>query len=302
MKQPYRIVGALVVLVWVLSSCNRATTFPAISTSESNTFHHGSVVWRDLIVHSEKDVLPFYKNVFGWEIEQSFDASSRYYLVKSGNRPIAGIWAVDDKRGDSGGEWLPFISVENASATADLLRIMGGATLGNTFDMKGRGKAAIVRDPQQAMFGILANNSGDPEPQTGINEFIYTELWAEDPLAVARFYSGLGFGFQAQSERLNPYYSIEHRGHRIAGAIKNPMLETRSFWVSYISVNNLTESIEKVRKHGGSIFLEPTPEFREGRTAICADPSGAPFLLQKGPVSLKTSDSWHRNHAACEDC
>lgn len=67
---------------------------------------------------------------------------------------------------------------------------MDGSTLGDVFDMKGRGKAAIVRDPQAAMFGIIKTDHGDPEPQTGVGEFIWTELWAEDPAAVSRFYSG----------------------------------------------------------------------------------------------------------------
>ncbi|QTN38305.1 VOC family protein [Cryomorphaceae bacterium] len=302
MKQPIRFFGGLVVGILLFASCARPSTFPALEAEDQEVYHHGSIIWRELIVHDGQQVIPFYQSVFGWTIEQSFDGDNDYYLVKKGNKPIAGIWAIGQKDAGSGGEWIPFISVENVSASADRLRIVGGSTLGETFDMKGRGKAAIVRDPQEAMFGIIRTDYGDPEPQVGIGEFVWAELWAEDPSAVSRFYSGLGYEMTAKSEGLNPYYLLQNKGERVGGAIKNPMLETRSFWVSYISVDNVEAAVERVKASGGTVYLEPTIDFREGRTAICADPSGAPFLLQQGPVSLKTTDTWNRRQAACEDC
>ncbi len=277
-------------------------TFPALEAEDQEVYHQGSIVWREFIVHETERIIPFYQEVFGWKIDPIFDGENSYYLVRNNERPIAGIWSIGKKDPSSGGEWIPFVSVENVSASADRLRIMGGSTPGDVFDMKGRGKAAIVRDPQEAMFGMLRADHGDPEPQEGIGEFVWTELWAEDPAAVSRFYSGLGYELEAQSKKLNPYYLLKNRGERIGGAIKNPMLETRSFWVSYISVDNIAVAVEKVKLAGGTVYLEPTEKFRDGRTAICADPSGAPFLLQQGSVSLKTDDTWHRNQAACEDC
>ena len=66
--------------------------------------------------------------------------------------------------------------------------------------------------------------------------------------------------------------------------IKIPFPNVRPNWVPYIAVENAKEIINKAKKLGGRILLEPEG-VRKGKVAIIADPTGAAFTVQQWPLT-----------------
>jgi uncharacterized protein len=53
-------------------------------------------------------------------------------------------------------------------------------------------------------------------------------------------------------------------------------------WTVYFAADDLSTTVKLVGEHGGSIVMEPMDVMGQGRMAIAADPSGAPFGLWQG--------------------
>ncbi len=73
----------------------------------------------------------------------------------------------------------------------------------------------------------------------------------------------------------------------IAGIFDMPhffqKIKMPSFWMSYLSVDNIIEVVNKARSFEGSVIdIEPTP-FGQGTMALIRDPLGAGFTVYEGP-------------------
>jgi uncharacterized protein len=104
----------------------------------------------------------------------------------------------------------------------------------------------------------------------------WVDLASPDLPASVAFYSSL-FGWDAidQGPEAGNYRMFELGGIPVAGAAPIMMEGQPPAWTSYISVENADESIAKVKKAGGAVFVEPMDVLDVGRMAVFADPTGA---------------------------
>lgn len=241
----------------------------------------GKVVWHDLVTADMAGVQKFYAGVFGWQFEP---VTSGYVLVRNGDRAIGGIAALDSAA--AGSQWLPQIAVSDMAASVEAVGKSGGTVLLGPFDLRGRGQVAVVKDPQAAIFGMIQTSDGDPVdalPKDG--DWLWHELWVDDPRTAAKFYFPL-FAYAPGTAEINgkPYVYVKSAGKARAGLVQKPDPNIGNAWVSYVRVTDVDAVVARVPELGGRVLFAPSPDVRKGSVAVIADPGGAGLLVQEWPI------------------
>ena len=129
--------------------------------------------------------------------------------------------------------------------------------------------------------------------QTGIvmnpitaGTFCWNEYATRDMQAASEFYCAL-FGWDAEKTDCcdTPYTVFKKDGHPIAGMLEmdeNWPEETPSHWGSYIAVDDVDATAEKVESCGGVVCCGPQDAGEEGRFAVLTDSTGATLSIYKG--------------------
>jgi uncharacterized protein len=110
----------------------------------------------------------------------------------------------------------------------------------------------------------------------------WVDTWQPDAEAAVEFYSGI-FGWEC--ERTSPegaprtHYMCNLRGRRVAGiGSPVPMEGHEPVWGTYVSVDDVDETVAKATEAGGKVVLEPFDALDGGRMALLVDPSGGVFM------------------------
>jgi hypothetical protein len=242
----------------------------------------GKIVWHDLVTADLAGAQRFYSGLFGWRFET---VTSGYVVARNGDRLVGGIAALDSAA--AGSQWLPQIAVTDIAASTEAVRQHGGTVLLGPFDLRGRGRVAVVKDPQAAIFGLIQTAEGDPPdttPQAG--DWLWHEIWIDDPRAAARFYFPV-FNYAPGTATLNgkPYLYVKSAGGKArAGLVQKPDENLGNAWVSYLRVADVDAVVARVPALGGRVLFAPSPDVRKGSVAVIADPGGAGLLLQEWPI------------------
>lgn len=145
--------------------------------------------------------------------------------------------------------------------------------------MLGLGLTAAAR--AAAPFQPL-NSPATKEHRPG--KFVWADLFTTDPVAAARFYTGL-FGWTTNLiDQNGRTYTVFSNGSRpVAGLVTRPSSSTKraSRWIGYIAVTDLASTVKLVTKAGGQVRAEPRDFPDRGAQAIIADGEGSTIgLLQ----------------------
>ena len=169
--------------------------------------------------------------------------------------------------------------------TAAKARELGGTVLGDSFDVLGVGRMAIIQDPTGA---VLA--AWQPHAHVGarrVNDIgcmTWNELQTRDPETAAAFYSEL-FGWE--TEPIKEDGKLDYVTIRIAGSQNGgfmPMTEQHGdgspHWLAYFTVPSCDDAIARVQELGGA--LAGPIDLLAGRIAVVSDPQGAAFAIFEG--------------------
>lgn len=240
----------------------------------------GKIVWRDLVTADMAGAQRFYAGVFGWQFEPVADG---YVLARNGDRLVGGIAALGAA---DGSQWLTQIAVADAAAAAAAARGAGATILLGPLELRGRGRVVVARDPLGAVFGMLQASDGDPAdlpPRTG--DWLWSELWVDDPPAAAKFYFPL-FNYAPGLQRIGDkkYLYFKSDGRARGGLVQKPDPQVGNAWVSYVKVADVDAAVARALQFGGRVLFAPSPDVRGGSVAVLADPGGAGLLVQEWPV------------------
>ena len=108
--------------------------------------------------------------------------------------------------------------------------------------------------------------------------FSWNELMTTDVAAAKKFYTE-AFGWEYKDEPMGEMtYTIVKAGDREIGGMMNippDSGEHPPVWGAYVTVDNVDETVKKVKAAGGKIHLPPQDIPGVGRFCVIQDPQGA---------------------------
>jgi uncharacterized protein len=279
--------AAVFVLATVLSfACSSRGAAPAGSPA---TNEPGKFVWHDLTTNDPESCRTFYGALLGWEYVETTVLGHPYTVARLGKKPVGGIHTPrPETAGRTPSHWLSYMSVADVDASVTKAKAEGAAVLAGPLDIGSAGRAAVLRDPQGAPFGLIRLSAGDPpDPASPIEgAFFWNEYLTHDLDATLAFYRGLvPFELTDSKSEADAAYVVLRHGRARAGVFRVPNNEERvnPSWLPYVRVADPAGLAERVPGLGGRVLLQPRPELRKGSLAVVADPTGALIALQKYP-------------------
>jgi hypothetical protein len=211
-----------------------------------------------------------------------------YTVARIGKTPVGGIHAPNPERGKTPAHWLSYMSVADVDASVAKAKAAGGDVLAGPTDIDTHGRAAVLKDPQSAPFGLVRLSAGDPvDPAAPVEgTFFWNEYLTHDLDATMAFYNGLvPFEMTVSKSESGASYAVLKHGGAKAGVFRLPdsKKDVPPNWLPYVFATDPAGLAAKVAGLGGKVLLEPHPDLRKGTLAVVADPTGAVFALQKYP-------------------
>jgi uncharacterized protein len=232
----------------------------------------------------------FYARLFEWHSENlPVGELGTYTVLRRDGSEVAILYRQtrEARAAQAAPHWTPFVSVENADASALRAQELGGVLLRGPLDLADGGRVAALRDPTGGIVSFWQPRSkAGAELVNTIGALSWLEL-ATTAVSVAMSFYGrlLGWEFETGPDG---YTMITNAGSRIGtiGECTGPA--GVSGWVPYFGVERAEEAQRKATRHGGRPVTPPTAT-PVGRVATLADPQGAAFaVLERSP----TSSSW----------
>ena len=113
------------------------------------------------------------------------------------------------------------------------------------------------------------------------NPFVHVELNTQDVGKAKDFYGKL-FDWQLEDMPGGMDYTLIKVGEGTAGGImKHPMPGAPSFWLAYVSVDDINASTAKAKSLGATLIKDVTEIPNVGWFSIFTDPTGAALALFK---------------------
>ena len=249
--------------------------------------HPGKIIWADLVTPDLAVAERFYGGLFGWSFKNIHAANGDYAVAWIDGHPVGGLLERPIPPGEHRQPaWLPFIAVKDVDAARRTALGSGAKSVSEPKTYAGRGRQAVLSDPDGAVFAVLASTSGDPpdylaEP----GEWIWSALLTKDAGHSAAFYQSV-FGydvFDLPSDDGVEHVVLSSDDYARASANTFPTGSARRHphWLNFIRVADATKAADKAVSLGGKILVEPHEDRHGGHSAVVADPAGAPIGLME---------------------
>ena len=129
------------------------------------------------------------------------------------------------------------------------------------------------------------------------SDFVWVDLSTFDIAEAKKFYSAV-FGWKYKED--NGYQYAQIGAKQVSALFLMPeylqKINMPSFWMSYISVNDASETVKAAKKVEGVIVEVEPFDFAGGKAALIRDPSGAGFTVYDGPeLQVKSNNLSHGN-------
>jgi uncharacterized protein len=118
----------------------------------------GALTWNDLISPDLQASAAFYRDLFGWDIEEIPGSDGQYWSITNRGRQNGGLMPMPP---GSHPAWNLYFAVEDVDAAVAKAGELGGATIMGPMDIPNGSRLAVIRDPQNAVFSIAAGPMDD---------------------------------------------------------------------------------------------------------------------------------------------
>ncbi|HEY8809872.1 MAG TPA: VOC family protein, partial [Solirubrobacterales bacterium] len=116
-----------------------------------------AVVWNELNTRDPEAAKSFYGAVFGWGFEEREFETGTYASIKVGEDSIGGMIDITGRAPDEvPAHWLVYFAVDDVDAAIAKATDSGGGVALEAFDIAEVGRIAIVKDPFDAVFAVMA--------------------------------------------------------------------------------------------------------------------------------------------------
>lgn len=260
-----------------ISGCasKQTASLPAITPTPTGQHQVGKFIWFDLLTEDVQEAKNFYSELFGWRVEGQ---SSDYIVIYAGDKPIGGMAPHESKDTEKlESLWLASLSVENVDRAVSATKSRYGKVLDGPLDVKGRGRMAVIQDPEGAELILLRAAGGDPADETvKSGEWLWVDLFTRDAKSANDFYGALvGYTVEAEKTEEDHSYKLLKKDDRaFAGVVEIPWEDVEPNWLPYVKVEDLEGTISLAENLGGVLIL------RLENVAVIADPTGGVFGIQ----------------------
>jgi hypothetical protein len=237
----------------------------------------GKFIWYDLATENPESARAFYGAVFGWKVREVAGAPASFTLIENASGKVGGLFRQSRPQGATvGSRWLSLMSVRDVEKSAAVVKARGGEVLIAPRAVSGRGVHAVFRDPEGAVFGVLANEGGDPaDTPVDDGEVFWLDLFAHDPVKAAAFYAEVaGYDVDVGEVAGRRRTLLATGGVARAGVARLPASADKPGWLPYVLVSDVPGTLARVRAAGGKLVMEPRADLLGGNLAVIADPSG----------------------------
>jgi predicted enzyme related to lactoylglutathione lyase len=207
-------------------------------------------------------------------------------MAYQGGVPVAGMAARQPSPGQvRQSRWIAYMSVADVDRAAADVVAKGGKVLIPARAVEGRGRMAVLADPDGAPVGLVKSSSGDPpDYRAEPGEWTWAIYQSPDAASAAAFYQDLG-GYEVvpDDDRLGNAvsFTLQAEGYARASLVEIPAgsTELRPDWLFFVRVPDVAASVARAVELGGRVIVAPRPDLLDGRMAVIADPGGAPLGL-----------------------
>jgi len=253
---------------------------------ERAQYRPGTFCWSDLTTTDQAAAKAFYVGLFGWEVEDMPVGEGVFYsMMRVGGRDVAAISPQPQPQRDAGAPptWNSYVSVEDADATVERAKELGGTAHAPAFDVMEAGRMAVIQDPQGAYFLIWQPRRHiGAELVNAPGALVWNELASPDIDASSAFYGALfGWTIAPAEGSTIPYWSIKN-GEANAGGMRElspPGMPPN--WLAYFGVDDLDAALATAGELGGTTMFGPT-DIEIAKIAVVKDPQGAVFAIYAG--------------------
>ncbi len=275
---------------------------------ELDRYIAGVPCWIDTSQPDPDAAVAFYRDLFGWEIEDVMpaDAEGSYFTARIRGGNVAAIGSITEGAPPVA-TWNTYVWVDSAEETAAKVKDAGGQILVEPMDVFDAGRMAVFSDPEGAVFAVWEPNrhrGADVVNEAGSLNF--NNLNTHDANAAKSFYGAvfgwgtmpMGGGAEAWTlpgygdhlERLNPGTRERMGAMGAPGGFIDVVAtiaplpdghdDVRPHWGVTFAVDDADATAEKAFALGGKI-LAPPFDAPWVRMSIIADPQGATFIASQ---------------------
>jgi uncharacterized protein len=271
---------------------------------ERDGYIPGVPCWVDTNQPNPDGALPFYRSLFGWELEDMMppDSGGHYFMGRIRGRDAAAIGSLPDGAPPVA-SWNTYVWVANADETASKAREAGGWSLMDPFDVTDSGRMAVLSDPDGAVFSVW---QADQHRGAGVvNEhgsLIFNRLATRDAEGAKAFY-GAVFSWDTLPLPAGLMWTLpgygDHLEERSPGlreqmaqigapdgfidvvAVMDPITDADApRWVVSFAVDDVGAIAAQAAELGGEVVSGPT-DVPWARDAVIKDPQGATFVASQ---------------------
>jgi uncharacterized protein len=118
----------------------------------------GALTWNDLISPDVPASAAFYRDLFGWQIDELEGSDGRYWSIANDGRSNGGIMPMPP---GSHPAWNLYFAVEDVDATVARAGELGGNTVMGPMDIPNGSRLAVLADLQNAIFSVASGEMDD---------------------------------------------------------------------------------------------------------------------------------------------
>jgi predicted enzyme related to lactoylglutathione lyase len=237
-----------------------------MAENRASVYGEGVPCWVDAQLPDVEAGKRFYGELFGWTFEPSYGSTT--WALKDGD-PVATLVPKTDGRLPT--VWTVYFATPDAQALCRRIRAAGGQVVTAPVPVGDLGTAALVTDPQSAVFAVWQPGSHPGfgrrhEPGT----FAWAELYTSDTEAANAFYGDL-----FQEALFGPGAKPDFGRAPVSDVFP---VEMPPHFLVHFRVEEVPAALEEVTRLGGRVQAPPF-DTSYGTVAVVTDNQGASFAL-----------------------
>jgi predicted enzyme related to lactoylglutathione lyase len=117
---------------------------------------HGAFSWSELMTTDPAAAATFYRELFGWRIDEANMGTGPYRVVHAGDAAVGGIMGMPPGAPPMPPAWGCYVTVTDVDQTLATCKSLGGKVIVQPMVVPSVGRIAVIQDPQGAMLSVIA--------------------------------------------------------------------------------------------------------------------------------------------------